>query len=491
MRFLNLALLVLYLIPMCCAQNDSGCLSQEEDSDPIGYLEKECGFTKEDMAEYLDWILRDKSEIVPGTYVGSALSDSIGIEYGKKKTQDKNLRDLIKKAKDGSTVHIPSGYYSLDKTLHIDKNLILIGDGQVVIDAENDHQILSLGKDISVHVENVVFANGKGENGGAIYTRARDLTLENCKFYNNTAYQGAGFYSDEGDISIFNCTILGNTAICGIVAMPYGGKLILENTEFSENVGAKEASSVLFAGNSRQQIGAWKDEPKYRYRPREVFENYSKGIYSDDLELIMNNCSFHNNTGMAHGEAASDIVAIGNVLIANSNFRSNTGIKYGSAVSTGGDFVVITNTNVTDNVLTIWGTSTGIEIQGGNVLIDHSLVSGNHYAEDGEAECGGIMVYENASVEIVDSTITNNEGIRGGIYVWPGANLTIRNCSISDNYASKKGGAIFNEGNLTVIGGAIEGNQASIGGSIWNANHMALKGVTLDEVVEPCPWECV
>jgi trimeric autotransporter adhesin len=137
------------------------------------------------------------------------------------------------------------------------------------------------------------------------------------------------------------------------------------------------------------------------------------------------------------------------------------------------------------------GASAGIIIHCGKFLIDHCLVSGNHNAEDGEAEYGGIMTGDGSNVEIVDSTITNNAGISGGVYVWPGTNLTIRNCSISDNYASKKGGAIFNEGNLTMVGGAIEGNQASIGGSIWNANHMTLKGVTLDEIVGPRPWECV
>jgi hypothetical protein len=489
MRFLNLALLALCLIPICGAQNDPGYSGQEEDS--IGYLEKECEFTKEYMDEYLERILKDKSEIVPKNYVGFALSSSIGTEYGTERIQDKTLRDLIKKAKDGSTVHIPSGYYILDKTLHIDKNLTLIGDGQVVIDAENSCKILNLGKDISVHVENVVFANGKGGNGGAIYTRAHELTLENCGFYSNAAHEGAGLYSEEGDISILNCTIAENTAICGIVAMPYGGKLILENTEFRHNIGTKMANSLLFIGDTILQPESWKNDSKYRHRPREVFEDYSKGIYSDDLEMIMNNCSFHNNLGMAYGETAGDVIAVGNVLIANSDFRSNSGIKYGGAISTGGYYVVITNTNVTDNVLNIWGPTPGIKIQGGNILIDHSLVSGNHNAGDGEAECGGIMVGEDSSVEIVDSAITQNEGIRGGIYAQTGTNLTIRNCNISDNYASKKGGAIFNEGNLTVIGGTIEGNQASIGGSIWNANHMALKGVTLDEVVEPQPWECV
>lgn len=489
MRLLNLTLLVLCIVPLCGAQSDAVCIGQEDDSDPIGYLEKECEFTKEYMEEYLEQILQDKSEIVPETSVGFALPGSIGIEYRKEKTQDKTLRDLIKKAKDESTIRLPSGYYLLDKTLHIDKNLTLIGDGQVVIDAGDNCKILNLAKDISVHVENVVFANGKGRNGGAIYTRAHDLTLDNCKFFNNTAYQGAGIYSDEGDIYISNCTVVGNTAILGIVAMPYGGKLILENTEFSNNVGAKGANSVFFIGDTILQYESQKDDSECRHRPREVFEDYFKGIYSNDLEMIMSNCSFHDNTAIGWGETVADLMAVGNILISNSDFSSNTGMKYSGAISTGGNSVVITNTNITDNVLTVWGPTPGVDIQGGNVLIDHCLVSGNHYTEDGRDECGGILVGDNSSVEIVDSTITNNEGIRGGIYVDTSANSTIRNCSISGNYASKKGGAIFNEGNLTVIGGTIEGNKATIGGSIWNANHMTLIGLKLDEVVETCPWE--
>jgi hypothetical protein len=81
MGLLNLALLVLCIIPMCGAQSDTRYTGQEEDS--IGYLEKECEFTNEYMDEYLEQILQDKYEIVPEISVGSALPTSIGIAYGK------------------------------------------------------------------------------------------------------------------------------------------------------------------------------------------------------------------------------------------------------------------------------------------------------------------------------------------------------------------------------------------------------------------------
>ena len=54
-----------------------------------------------------------------------------------------------------------------------------------------------------------------------------------------------------------------------------------------------------------------------------------------------------------------------------------------------------------------------------NALIHNCSISGNHYAKGGRTDCGGIMIYDNSSVEIINSTITDNEGNAGGIYIWP------------------------------------------------------------------------
>jgi predicted outer membrane repeat protein len=474
MRSLNFAILALCLTALCGSQ---GTLSDHRQG---GFLEHELEYTKEDMDVHLDYAC-EKANGVALRSINLVSPPSVPIP-------GKALQDLIDSAEDGSIRHVPSGYYGLDQTLHIDKNLTLIGEGSVIIDADNGHQILSLGdgkSNIVAHIENITFTNGRGNYGGAIRTKVQKLVIKKCILKNNAAYEGSGLYGDGGDISILNSTISNNVAIADTVSMPYGGKLLLENTNFNNNIVIEDANSLFFVGDSNQPPGESNDEWMYRYKPREVFEDYSKGIYKEDLEMVMINCTFHDNVAKGNSATISEVVAVGNVLIANSEFRSNQGEKYGGTISAGGDSVVITNTNIIDNAITIWGPSPGIKIYGGNVLIDHCVVSGNHNTEGGRADCGGIYVSENSSVEIVDSTITDNKGDVGGIYINSCANLTMAGCNISGNSASNKGGAIYNEGNLTLVGGEIKDNRASIGGSIWNANHMTITDVKIREVVEP------
>jgi hypothetical protein len=475
MRSLNLAILAL------CLTSFYGCQGALSDHGQGGFLEHEMEYTKEDM----DGLLKAACERAAGvTLKGVDLAGHPSVSAPRKT----GLQDLIDTAEDGSTKHILSGYYDLDQPLHIDKNLTLIGDGSVILDANKSHQILSLGDDksnIAAHIENVAFTNGKGDYGGAIRTKVQKLVLNKCILKNNAAYEGSGLYGDGGDISILNSTIGNNVAIADTVSMPYGGKLVLENTDFNNNIVIENANSLYFMGDSNQPPGESNDEWMYRHKPREVFEDYSKGIYNKDLEMLMTNCTFHDNVAKGYGAAVSEVIAVGNVLIANSNFRSNQGEKYAGALSTGGDSVVIIGTNFIDNNINIWGPSPGIEIYGGNVLIGHCLVSGNNFATSGEAECGGIMVFDDSSVEIINSTINDNGGKAGGLYIEPNTTVLLKDCNISSNIASNKGGAIYNEGNLTLIGSEIKNNTAALGGSIWNAHRMTMTGVRLDEFVVP------
>lgn len=328
----------------------------------------------------------------------------------------------------------------------------------MVIDAKNDHQILDIGEDLDVHIENITFINGKGDYGGAIQANVGDLGLEGCTFYKNAAYQGAGLYSDGGSISINKCRVIDNVAVSGMIALPYGGRLVLENTEFGGNVAALASNSLFFINYSSQLPRASRSQSNFHQKTLNTLGGYSKGIYSNDLDLVINRCFFHDNVAKGNGEATSDIIAVGNILVANSDFRSNSGDNYGGAISIGGDLVVITDTDILNNTIAVWGPSAGISIYGGNSLIHRCSISGNHNATGGIAECGGMMVEENASVEIIDSAITGNIGYAGGIYIKPGAIVSIGNCNISGNIASNKGGAIYNEGAMSLRGCSIAKN---------------------------------
>jgi len=165
-----LVIIALYLTSLCMAQVDVGDLGSGVERDEAGYLEHEYGYTKEETDAYLRHVL-ERSDGITRRSVDSSghLSAS---------SPGKSLQDLIDAADDGSTRHVPSGYYDLDQTLHIAKNLTLIGNGSVVIDAKDDHQILEVEKGISVRIKNIAFVNGNGSYGGAISTKAKELFLE-------------------------------------------------------------------------------------------------------------------------------------------------------------------------------------------------------------------------------------------------------------------------------------------------------------------------
>ena len=205
------------------------------------------------------------------------------------------------------------------------------------------HQILEVETGISVRIKNTAFVNGNVSYGGAISTRAKELVLDKCIFKDNTAYMGSGLFGYGGDISILNSTFNGNIAIKDTISMPYGGKLVLDSTEFSNRAGVKDANCLFPIGDSGQlpvspeearciveAKEVLEDLSMYRQKPNEVLEDYSRGIYNNhkDLELIIDNCSSMIIPQRTVVQQDQILMFVGNILIANSKFRSNQGEKY-------------------------------------------------------------------------------------------------------------------------------------------------------------------
>ena len=109
---------------------------------------------------------------------GQPCTNINGVEFSSLPKPDVSLQELIDSAEDGDTKPISSGYYTNTTTYHITKNLTLIGVGLVVADAERNCEILHVeNPNAVVKIENIVFVNGMGNDGGAIDSNARNLTL--------------------------------------------------------------------------------------------------------------------------------------------------------------------------------------------------------------------------------------------------------------------------------------------------------------------------
>jgi poly(beta-D-mannuronate) lyase len=213
------------------------------------------------------------------------------------------LRKALGKAAPGSTLRLKTGEYILEKTIKINKDIIIEGDkggasiltakenlekpisyffrinegykmtlSNVIIDGEASnpkYAIVSPDKKedglYSVFVDNVVFKNFTNKNGGSIFkayngTKADTLSFKNSRFENS--YRGLNLSYDKDIMGFYNANVivldnsvfkdLEEAAVNYIRTTPSedipGGKLIVNNCVFS-NVYNNEKKGIVLKTN--------------------------------------------------------------------------------------------------------------------------------------------------------------------------------------------------------------------------------------------------
>lgn len=119
------------------------------------------------------------------------------------------------------------------------------------------------------------------------------------------------------------------------------------------------------------------------------------------------------------------------------------------------------------------GGSGGVNVYGPQVqlTLDHVVVSDNVTDALPYNSGGGIQVLGGATVSIRSSTITRNTSTLdgGAIYVSEESSLTLVNSTVDANSADRYGGGIYSDGHIEVIATTISDNDAANGGGIFNA----------------------
>ena len=104
----------------------------------------------------------------------------------------------------------------------------------------------------------------------------------------------------------------------------------------------------------------------------------------------------------------------------------------------------------------------GIEISGGNLIINNCIISNN------SADNSGGGIYNKGTLTITESIISNNSVNDSGGGIYNSGTLTIIGSTISYNSANWYGGGIDNKDTLTITGSTILGNKAVVsGGGIY------------------------
>ena len=115
-------------------------------------------------------------------------------------------------------------------------------------------------------------------------------------------------------------------------------------------------------------------------------------------------------------------------------------------------------------------------ITNGEVTINHVTIEG------GDAQLGGGITVDEATVEMADVTIRDNFGYTGGggILVTEEGEMRIYRAAVHDNSATGAfGGGIWNQGTLWVYESTISNNQSNRAGGIRNSGNMNLRNTTV------------
>ena len=189
----------------------------------------------------------------------------------------------------------------------ISNDLTIAGEGNVVIDANNNNRILYVGEDAKVVISNVTMINGYTiDESGALLGNSNELTLINCTLAKSSAPQNnGGAIFSVGKLTLINTTIANCTAIRGGAIYT---QIEMDNTRI-------DIFNSTFENNIASGKETWGGGAIYAQR--------TGGLY--DFSMTIDNASFNNNKaqGTSCGGAIQIEQLVSTVKISNSEFISN------------------------------------------------------------------------------------------------------------------------------------------------------------------------
>ncbi len=325
-------------------------------------------------------------------------------------------------------------------------------DGLTIANGENEDGGCITATDASrFKIKDTIFDNCvASQSGGALYAKgASDITIENVTFKNNkaTLYGGALRISATAKTTITKTTFLNNVASVGgafaLIPTNYGKskttggnnaasttdsisgeaenrqKLILESSEFVENIASSATTSDI--------------------------QNDGGGIFMFEANSKIKNVLFTKQSAKHFGAGMFAKMSV--VDIQDSQFIENTitDIGGGGGIGCLSSEFIITNLNVTQNVVNKQSNGGGASFTFCSPIIYNSLWSNNR-ATGGKG--GGIYFGTMSEPEFIGKTedvitFSNNEALNGGgISCNDCTGLKTAKVAFISNTALKNGGAI-------------------------------------------------
>ncbi len=409
--------------------------------------------------------------------------DSQDIESISTKGTANDINQQIKNAASGGTITLDKDYYSIGgSSITIGKPLTIIGNGNTVIDGNNQFSVLSI-ESSGVTIKNIEFTGFLGKsNGGPIISNGNGVTIDNCVFHHNAVSDSGGAIYINGDsTTVSNCQFYNNFAIGGGGAIYVDGKhTTISNCEFYNN--EARAGGAIYSN----YVSAGKGAGEYLKILNCNFHNNlahvgggAVGMYGNHTEI--RNCVFtsnkvydKNDEGVGGYGGALQIGMDGYYMVSqcvDCLFTNNSAIsKTDSLISHGGaacirDGIVFDNCTFISNTADQGGAMT---YHSGGIVKNCIFIRNTALKLYGGAISTGYNV-SNMDLKIEKSTFDSNTAPIGGAVHLIGENVVLDNCGFKYNLAYKNGGAIYIESQTTTVQNSHIGQNMALtnGGAIY------------------------
>ena len=210
-----------------------------------------------------DYITDEINEIEannPASDDSKILAASAGNEILKSSTTVTNHTfEAIQSAIDEGydTIYLEPGTYTGNNSIFISENLntfTFIGNS-TILDGQGARSMIFISNSNNIKLQNITFANGNDEGGGAIFVERGIVEIIDCTFTNNTVPNetgGGAILSSLSDVNIINSTFTNNKANLGGAIAWMGGTVTVEGCIFTNNTA--EGNYIVYILSGEGQI---------------------------------------------------------------------------------------------------------------------------------------------------------------------------------------------------------------------------------------------